>query len=314
MLISALTFTGVTFAQEQTPEEQLNTALELANQGNDAFAADSPELALEAFQASLNMVEGLEVEGADSHAETCKTAICNIYLVLAKNVYRSKQWDAAVTAFEKAKEVAAGYGNQDVVAEAETLIISSKANALKDKATEAKQNKDYATAAGFYKQMVDMDPDNGAYLFQLGDAYYRMKDWDNAVLYLEQAKANGQEKNALKLLSSMFSRRSQMSLKSKNYQEAIDFALKANEYQPSAGAFKTAGDAAAAMGKTEASIEHYTKGLEVADSKTKSALIYSLGAAYANTGNKAKATELFQQIANDPRYGANARANLQLLK
>lgn len=307
LFVAAITSAGILSAQD------LNSALELANQGNDAYTAGSPELALEAFQESMKIAEGLGEEGA-SHVETCKTAISNIYLSLAKNVYKSQDWNGAVAAFEKAQEIATQYGNTDVAEEAAKLITSSKANNLSDLASEAKKNKDFQTAADYYKQMVEMDPSNGGYALQLGQTYISLKNWDGALEMLTIAKDNGQEKNALKLLSSMFSRRSQMSLKSKNYQEAIDFALKANEYQPSAGAFKTAGDAAAAMGKTEASIEHYTKGLEVADSKTKSALIYSLGAAYANTGNKAKATELFQQIANDPRYGANARAILQQLK
>ena len=48
MLAAVVMSAGIMSAQD------LNSALELANQGNDAFSAGSPELALEAFQASLN--------------------------------------------------------------------------------------------------------------------------------------------------------------------------------------------------------------------------------------------------------------------
>lgn len=315
MLISALTISGVAYAQEQTPEEQLNAALELANQGNDAFAADSPELALEAFQASLKMVEGLELEGAISHAETCKTAICNLYMALAKNIYREQQWDAAVTAFEKAKDVATGYGNQDVVAEAETLIISAKANTIKDQAEAAKQNKDYATAASLYKQMVDMDPDNGAYLFQLGDAYYRMKDWDNAVLYLEQAKVNGQERNADNRLSTVYVYRCQASLKAKNYQEALDLAYKSLEYKENANALKLGASAARSLNKLAVCEELYLKYLAlVPNAKDAGDIKLTLAATYQKVGNKAKAKEYYQMLVSDPKHGATAKQQLGTLK
>ena len=105
--------TGLAFAQEQTPEELLNSAIELANSGNEAFEAGSPDLALEAFQQSLAMATQAGEVGA-AHVETCKTAICNIYMKLAKDAYRAKEWDKAIELFNKTKEVATEYGNADV--------------------------------------------------------------------------------------------------------------------------------------------------------------------------------------------------------
>jgi tetratricopeptide (TPR) repeat protein len=163
---------GVAFAQEQTPEEMLNSAIELANSGNEAFEAGSPDLALEAFQQSMQMALNAGETGA-AHVETCKTAICNIYMKMAKDAYRAKEWDKAVELFNKTKEVATEYGNADVATEAESLIGNTKANQLGTLAAEAKKLKDYATAASYYKQMVEMDPTNGAFALQLGDSYYR---------------------------------------------------------------------------------------------------------------------------------------------
>mgnify|MGYP003295332181 CR=1 FL=1 len=191
LLLTAVALsTGAAFAQEQTPEERLNSALDLAKSGNEAFEADSPELALEAFQQSLQLALGVGEIGA-AHVETCKTAICNIYMKLAKNAYNAHEWDNALTAFEKVKEVATEYGNADIAAEAEKLLVNTKANQISALAAEAKKNKDYATAAGYYQQMVEMDPSNGGYSLQLGDVLYRAKDWDNAVVALENAAANG---------------------------------------------------------------------------------------------------------------------------
>lgn len=307
MIAAAVLSAGIMSAQD------LNSALELANQGNDAFSAGSPELALEAFQASLKIAEGLGEEGA-AHVETCKTAICNIYLSLAKNVYKEKNWDGAVEAFAKAKEVATQYGNADVVAEAEELANSATANKLAGLAAEAKKIKDFATAIGYYKQMVELDPSNGAYALNLGDAYYRTKDWDNAVAALESAVANGQEAKANSVFSNLYLARCQESLKLKKYQEALDFATKANEYKENANAYKLGASAARVLNNLTACEEMYMKYLELKpNAKDASDIKITLAETFRKAGNKAKAKEYFQMLVNDPKYGATAQQILPTL-
>lgn len=306
--------TGAAFAQEQTPEERLNSALDLAKSGNEAFEADSPELALEAFQQSLQLALGVGEIGA-AHVETCKTAICNIYMKLAKNAYNAHEWDNALTAFEKVKEVATEYGNADIAAEAEKLLVNTKANQISSLAAEAKKNKDYATAAGYYQQMVDMDPSNGGYALQLGDALYRAKDWEKAVAALENAAANGQEAKANGLLGNLFLTRCQESLKLKKYQEALDFAVKANEYKENANAYKLGASAARVLGKLPVCEEMYLKYLEMKpNASDKSDILVTLAESYRKAGNKAKAREFFQQLVNDPKYGTVAKQLLPTLK
>ena len=307
MIAAAVLSAGIMSAQD------LNSALELANQGNDAFSAGSPELALEAFQASLKIAEGLGEEGA-AHVETCKTAICNIYLSLAKNVYKEKNWDGAVEAFAKAKEVATQFGNADVVAEAEELAKSATANKLAGLAAEAKKIKDFATAIGYYKQMVELDPSNGAYALNLGDAYYRTKDWDNAVAALESAVANGQEARANGVFSNLYLARCQESLKLKKYQEALDFATKANEYKENANAYKLGASAARVLNNLPACEEMYMKYLELKpNAKDASDIKVTLAETFRKAGNKAKAKEYFQMLVNDPKYGATAQQILPTL-
>ena len=306
--------TGLAFAQEQTPEELLNSAIELANSGNEAFEAGSPDLALEAFQQSLAMATKAGEVGA-AHVETCKTAICNIHMKLAKDAYRAKEWDKAVELFNKTKEVATEYGNAEVATEAESLIGNTKANQLLTTANEAKKNKDFATAAELYKQMVELNPTNGAYLYQLADAYYRLKDWENAVQTAEQAKANGQEKNATSLLSKIYLTRCQDSLKEKKYAEALEFANKSNEYVENGNAYKLGGGAARALNKLSLCEEMYLKYLELTpNAKDASDIKVTIAESYRKVGNKAKAREYFQMLVNDPKYGATAKQILPTLK
>ena len=305
---------GVAFAQEQTPEEMLNSAIELANSGNEAFEAGSPDLALEAFQQSMQMALNAGETGA-AHVETCKTAICNIYMKMAKDAYRAKEWDKAVELFNKTKEIATEYGNADVATEAESLIGNTKANQLGTLAAEAKKLKDYATAASYYKQMVEMDPANGAFALQLGDAYYRMKDWDNAVAALESAMANGQEVKAKGLLSNVYLSRCQEALKLKKNQEALDCAMKANEYKENANAYKLGASAARVLNKVTECEEMYLKYLELKPNASDASDIkVTLAETFRKAGNKAKAREYFQMLVNDPKYGTVAKQVLPTLK
>jgi tetratricopeptide (TPR) repeat protein len=314
LFLAASLSAGVAFAQEQTPEEMLNSAIELANSGNEAFEAGSPDLALEAFQQSMQMALNAGETGA-AHVETCKTAICNIYMKMAKDAYRAKEWDKAVELFNKTKEVATEYGNADVATEAESLIGNTKANQLGTLAAEAKKLKDYATAASYYKQMVEMDPANGAFALQLGDAYYRMKDWDNAVAALESAMANGQEVKAKGLLSNVYLSRCQEALKLKKNQEALDFAKKANEYKENANAYKLGASAARVLNKVTECEEMYLKYLELKPNASDASDIkITLAETFRKAGNKAKAREYFQMLVNDPKYGTVAKQVLPTLK
>lgn len=314
LFLAASLTAGVAFAQDQTPEEMLNSAIELANSGNEAFEAGSPDLALEAFQQSMQMALGAGETGA-AHVETCKTAICNIYMKMAKDAYRAKEWDKAVELFNKTKEVATEYGNEAVATEAESLIGNTKANQLGTLAAQAKQNKDFATAASYYQQMVEMDPTNGAFALQLGDAYYRLKDWDNAVAALESAMANGQEVKAKGLLSNVYLSRCQEALKLKKNQEALDFAKKANEYKESANAYKLGASAARVLNKVSECEEMYLKYLELKPNASDASDIkVTLAETYRKAGNKAKAREYFQMLVNDPKYGTVAKQVLPTLK
>ena len=80
-----LMFTVALAATVMASAQDINKAIEAANNGNEAFQMGEYELAVEAFKNSLAIAEGLGEEGAE-HAGTCKTAICNIYLAHSKSL------------------------------------------------------------------------------------------------------------------------------------------------------------------------------------------------------------------------------------
>ena len=162
--------------------------------------------------------------------------------------------------------------------------------------------------------MTELDPSNGAYALNLGDAYYRVKDWDNAVAALETAAANGQEAKAKGVFSNLYLARCQEALKLKKYQEAIDFATKANEYKENANAYKLGASAARVLNNLPACEEMYMKYLELKpNAKDAAGVKFTIAALYQQIGNKDKAKEYYQLVTSDPQFGAQAQEVLKTL-
>ena len=298
---------GVLSAQDinQATESYNNGAMELQMGNNSA--------AIEYFQSALTMGEALGDEGADLVAN-CKKAICSAYLSMAKDLYNAKDFDGAITAFQQAKEVAEGYGEAEIAAEAADLIGQTEMLKFNTEGKAAMKAKDFATAITCFTKVLEMDPANGATAIQLGQAYMNSGKLDEAITALETAKANGQEKNAAKILSNIYLKKAQASNKAKNYQEVIDFAAKSNEALENGNAYKLTASALQKLGKNNECIAAYEKYLEVTpNAKDAGGIICTIAVLYQQAGNKAKAKEYYEKIVNDPQFGATAQEQLKTL-
>ncbi|MBQ8809457.1 MAG: tetratricopeptide repeat protein [Bacteroidales bacterium] len=307
MFAAVIMTAGVMSAQDinQATESYNNGAMELQMGNNDA--------AIEYFQSALTMGEALGDEGAELVAN-CKKAICSAYLGMAKDLYNAKAFDEAAAAFQQAKEVAEGYGEAEVAAEAAELV--NQANILKfnTEGKAAMKAKDFATAIASFKKVLELDPTNGAVAVQLGQACMNAGQFDEAVAALETAKANGQEMNAGKLLSNIYLKQAQAANKAKKYQEVIDFAAKSNEALENGNAYKLTASALQKLGKNDECIAAYEKYLEITpNAKDAGGIICTIAVLYQQAGNKAKAKEYYEKIVNDPQFGATAQEQLKTL-
>ena len=286
----------------QATETYNNGAMEL-QMGNNAAA-------LEHFQNALTMAESLGDDAADL-VNNCKKAICSVSLSIAKDLYNAKNFDDAIAAFGKAKENADKYGEAEIAAEAEDLIGQTwklKYN------TEAMKAKDFATAAENFKKVLELDPTSGNTAVQLGQAYMKGGKFDEALEALEVAKANGQESNAVKMISQIYLMKAQAANKAKKYQEVIDMATKSNEVLENANAYKLAASAAQKLGKNSECIGFYEKYLEISPkAKDAAGVICTVAVLYQQAGNKEKAKEYYEKIVNDPQFGATATEQLKNL-
>ena len=303
MLVAAAMTALTVSAQDiaQATENYNNGALELQMGNKDA--------ALGYFQTALTMAEALGEEGAEV-ASNCKNAIPVLMVSIAKDLIKAENFDGAIEQLNKTIEVAESYGNADVVEDAKTLIPQ----VLMSKAGDMLNAKNFAGAAETYQQVVAADTTNGMAALRLGMALGALgKNAEAENAYLLAAR-HGQEKNAMKQLSSTYVKQAAAFLKVKKYQEAVDAALKSNEYQENATAMKVAGTAASQLKKNEDAIKYLEKYLELSpNAKDAAQMIYTIAATAQTMGNKDKAKQYYQKIVTDPKFGPTAQEMLKAL-
>jgi tetratricopeptide (TPR) repeat protein len=229
---------------------------------------------------------------------------------IAKDSIKEKMYDEAHDMLTKAVEAADLYGNVDKAAEANGLINQT----LMQKANAFLNDKDYASAITVYEQIMTLDATNGNAALRLGQCHASLGNSDEAEQAFLTAAANGQEKQANKQLSNLYVKKSQASYKEKKYQEAIDFAVKSNEYLENANAYKLAGQAAFGLGNNEEALPYLEKYVELSpNAKDAIQMKYNIAATAQKLGDKEKAKAYYEQVLADPKFGPSAKQQLDAL-
>lgn len=304
LMIAVAAMTALTVSAQdiaQATENYNNGAMEL-NMGNK-------DAALNYFQTALTMAEALGEEGAEV-ATNCKNAIPVLMTSIAKDLIKAENFDGALEQLNKTIKTAEGFGAADVVADAKALIPQ----VLMSKAGNMLNAKNFAGAAEVYQQVVAADTTNGMAALRLGMALGALgKGADAEKAYLLAAR-HGQEKSALKQLSNTYVKQAAAMLKAKNYQGAVDAALKSNEYLENATAMKVAGTAASQLKKNEDAISYLEKYLQLSpNAKDAAQMNYTIAALAQTMGNKEKAKAFYQKIVTDPKFGPTAQEMLKSL-
>ena len=304
-----LLFVTVAMSAGMMYAQDINQATENYNNGAMELQMGNKDAALTCFQTALTMAEALGDEGADIVAN-CKNTIPVIMTSIAKDLIKAENFDAAIEQLNKTIEVAEGYGNADVVADAKTLIPQ----VLMSKAGDMLNAKNFSGAAETYQQVVAADTTNAMAALRLGMALGALgKNAEAENAYLLAAR-HGQEKSAYKQLSNTYVKQAAALLKAKNYQGAVDAALKSNGYLENPTAMKVAGTAASQLKKNEDAIKYLEKYLELSpNAKDAAQMMYTIAATAQTMGNNAKAKEYYQKITSDPKFGPTAQEMLKTL-
>lgn len=305
LITAALMTAGIASAQD------INEATANYNNGATELQMGNLEAAVANFRTALEMAEALG-EPAAELVTNCKNAICSVTLAMAKELYNAKDFAAAVEAFNNAKAVAETYGDTAMAAEAEDLAAQANKLQYNTAGTAALRAKDYPAAIAAFTKVLEIDPTNDNAALQLGQAYYRSGQFDEAVVALTKAQELGQGANATKLLSQVYLKKAQADIKVKNYEAAIENCFKSNEYVESANAYKLAASASQKLGKNKDVITYYEKYLELSpNAKDFAGVVYTIAALSQQEGDIAKAKEYYQKITADPQYGAAAQEFLK---
>ena len=302
-------FAAVAMAAGIASAQDINSVTETYNNGAMELEMGNKEAALEYFQAALTAAEALGEEGMQI-ADNCKSTIPVLMESIAKDYIKAEMYDAAIEQLNKTIEVCNTLGNAAQADECKTLIYQT----LMAKGNDLINAKDFAAAIEVYNQIMAADPTNAMASLRLGMAYGATGNTEAAEAAYLVAAQNGQEKNAYKQLSNLFVKKAAAVLKTKNYAEAIEFALKSNEYLENATAMKVAGTAASALQKNEDAIVYLEKYLELSpNAKDAAQMKYTIAATAQVLGDKAKAKEYYQQILSDPKFGPTAKQMLESL-
>ena len=304
-----LFFASVAMAAGIASAQDINSVTETYNNGAMELEMGNKEAALGYFQAALTAAEELGEEGMQI-ADNCKMTIPVLMSSIAKDYIKAEMYDEAIEQLNKTIETAELFGNTAEADEAKALInqtLMAKGNALINA-------KDYEGAIAVYNQIMAAEPTNAMASLRLGMAYGATGNTEAAEAAYLVAAENGQEKNAFKQLSNLFVKKAAAVLKTKNYAEAIELALKSNEYLENATAMKVAGTAASALQKNEDAIQYLEKYLELSpNAKDAAQMKYTIAATAQVLGDKEKAKTYYQQLLSDPKFGPTAKQMLESL-
>ena len=305
MFFAAVAMTaGIASAQD------INSVTETYNNGAMELEMGNKEAALGYFQAALTAAEELGEEGMQI-ADNCKNTIPVLMNSIAKDYIKAEQFDAALEQLNKTIEAAGLYGNAEVAEDAKALINQT----LMAKGNDMINNKDFAGAIEVYNQIMAAEPANAMAALRLGMAYGAAGNTEEAEKAYLIAAENGQEKNAYKQLSNLFVKKAAAVLKTKNYAQAVEFALKSNEYLENATAMKVACTAASALQKNAEAIQYLEKYLELSpNAKDAAQMKYTIAATAQVMGDNAKAKEYYTMILSDPKFGPTAKQMLETIK
>lgn len=243
--------TGLAFAQD------LAQATETYNNGATNLNLGDKAGALQNFKSALTMAQALGADGEEI-VSNCKEVIPTLMLSMAKDDIKAKNFDAAVTSLKETAETADAYGAEETAKDARELIPSVYIQHGND----LMKAKDAAGAAQAYKSALEADPTNGNAALRLGQALNASGNTDEALEAYETAAANGQVTAAHKQMSTIWLKRASASLRAKEFQTAVDEAVKANSYSESANAYKIAGTAYNSLGNKEEAVTNLSKYLE----------------------------------------------------
>jgi tetratricopeptide (TPR) repeat protein len=302
MTASLAVLFSVSYAQ--TMEE----SVEARNKGAELMANGDIEGAITALEKCVEISKNVGSE-ADENRTVAEAALPGLYLQKADNVLSTKNYSAALKAFEEVLVVADKYKNNAIKEKVEKpmteiyYVIGATAFQKNDIA-EALKNLDIA---------ISRDPDHAKSYYIKGVVYQKQGDEDkmaeNYKSAIEKADANNDRntsKNAKSTLSKYYFNKGISALQKKSYDAAITAFNQTVEVDDAfADAYFRLATCYNAKKDYDKAIANAEKALSI-KTTDKDGIYFELGNAYMAKKDNGNACEAFKQVKADP-YAANAK-------
>ena len=288
--------------------QDMESATNLYNEGATALNAGDKETALGYFEEALAQAELIGPE-AEELAYNCKRNIPTLISAMGKELAAANEIDAAIEMLDKAVEKANEYGQDDIAADAQSLIpqlYMQQGNILLNQ-------KNYPAAMAAYQKVVEINPNDANGYLRLGQAASRADDIETAIAALTKASELGQSKAADREMSTIYLSKAAEVLKAKDYQGAYDNAKKSLDILPNnPTAMQIAGTAALQLKNYDDAIANF-EGFIAASPNARNIdqIKYQLATAYEAKGDKENACVNYKAILNNPQFAEYAKHKLK---
>lgn len=297
LAIVLLSFTAISSAQ--TVQEVVDTR----NKGAELMSAGNLDGAITELEKCVDLAKKVGAD-ADEYRLVAEGALPDLYLKKAGDVVDSKDYPAALKAFDAAIAAAQKYNNPEVKEKAEkTLPMVHYAMGAA-----AYQKNDFDAAIKSLDQATMLDPDFVKAYFMEGAIYQKQnneaKMAENYKLAIAKGEGSNEAKNAKNALRNYYFNGGITAMKVKKWDDAIASFTKAVDADDTyADAYYRMSSCYNNKSSWDNAITNGEKALELragSDSKVTDGIYYELGTAYAGKKDNGKACESFKKVVNEP--------------
>lgn len=300
-------FVGSAALMGQTKEEAANSF----NQGA-AMASENPAGAITALEKAVQLATAVGAE-ADDVKKQAVEVLPNLYLQVANNLLKNKDYPAAIKAFDATVKAGEKYDNSEVVTKSNDAV----AQIFFAQAIAAMKEKNYDETVVLFDKVLAIDKENTDAALYKAEAFRAAGKFDESTAVSEALIKSATEKGDSVLAGKVKKSACAAYLakgfglyKEKKAAEAISSLEKSLEYGETTDAYNALVQICNAAKQYDKTIEAATKALVLMKSATpqnKAGMNYQLAVAWQAKGNVAKACEAYKnamygQYAEQAKY------------
>lgn len=159
------------FAASVLWAQDISSVTTVYNDAAKAFSAKDFAAAAKGFEQVID--QGMDIEEAANLVATAKSMLPKSYFLMGGGAVKMKNFDEALSDFQKSAELAELYGDNSQLAKSKTWV----AKIYQIQGGDAFNNKDYATAVEFFSKGYAVDPRNTDMALNLAMSYCEMGDY-----------------------------------------------------------------------------------------------------------------------------------------